>query len=115
VRDAYSLGPRGPWIIGLISSGRVRTQSDLVKRYKVGRSIIAEEVAPLTAAGLISARQSSSDRRQVELNLTPAGARVNEQVGEALVRKLTERLSGYSQYDVLFCTRLLNELGKKDT
>jgi DNA-binding MarR family transcriptional regulator len=111
VRTEYSLGLRGPWIIGLISSGRIRTQSDLVRHYQVGRSIIAEEVAPLTAAGLVSTRPSPSDRRQLELSLTPRGFQVNEQLGNSLVRIMHERLSGYSRYDLLFCMRLLEALG----
>jgi DNA-binding MarR family transcriptional regulator len=113
VREEYSLGLRGPWIIGLISSGRIRTQSDLVRRYQVGRSIIAEEVAPLTAAGLVSTRPSPSDRRQLELSLTPRGFKVNEQLGESLIRVVKGRLSGYSRYDLLFCMRLLNDLSDR--
>ena len=44
VWEGYSLGPRGPWLVGQIASGRISTQSDAAKYYKVGRSIIAEAV-----------------------------------------------------------------------
>jgi DNA-binding MarR family transcriptional regulator len=111
VRDEYSLGPRGTWIIGLIATGRIETQSDVVKRYKVGRSIIAEEMALLATAGLVGTEQSRSDRRQLDLKLTETGERANARIGEALAARMEERLAGYSVEDVRFCTNLLLGLG----
>lgn len=108
VRDEYSLGPRGTWIIGLIATGRVMTQSDVVKRYKIGRSLIADEVAQLTRSGLVRAEPNASDRRHLDLTLTPLGVRANRRMGEALVRRLEERLGrAYAAEDIEFCIELL--------
>lgn len=108
VRDEYGLGPRGTWIIGLIATGRVKTQSDVVKRYGIGRSIIAEEMAQLTRSGLVHCAPSAADRRHLDLTLTPLGLRANRRMGEALVRRLEDRLGGaYSAEDVRFCIDLL--------
>lgn len=108
VRDDYELGPRGTWIIGLIATGRVKTQSDVVKRYDVGRSIIAEEMAQLTKSGLVRCEPSASDRRHLDLMLTPLGEQANRRMGEALVQRFEERLGGaYSGQDIDFCITML--------
>jgi DNA-binding MarR family transcriptional regulator len=112
VRETYSLGPRGVWIIGKIATGRVKTQSDVVKAYGVGRSIIAEEMAILTRNGLVVAEQSPTDRRQLNLSLTPLGEEANKMLGEALEKRIRERLGGiYDLQDIRFCTELLRRLG----
>lgn len=112
VREAYSLGPRGVWILGKIATGRVKTQSDVVKAYDVGRSIIAEEMALLTKSGLVVAEQSPTDRRQLDLSLTPLGEEANKVLGEALAKRIEERLGGaYSLEDLHFCVGLLRRLG----
>jgi hypothetical protein len=63
IRDGLGLGLRGTWILGLVATGRVAIQADVVKRYKVARSIIAEEVAPLTKARLVGCEPLREDRR----------------------------------------------------
>src|SRR4051794_40566389 len=52
VRDEYSLGPHGPWIIGLIASNQVVYPSDLTKILRCGRSLISAELNKLNEAGL---------------------------------------------------------------
>jgi DNA-binding MarR family transcriptional regulator len=111
IREKYALGRRGPWIIGLIATDRLFTQSDIGKRYKCGRSTMCEEVDALVAAGLITTRKSEQDARQIVLSLTPLGEAANRRLGEAMTSLLKERLAGYSQYDVLFCARLLADIG----
>src|SRR5438093_113912 len=77
IRDEFVLGPRGPFILGQIASERVRSQSDLVRYYKVGRSIITEEVQMLAEAGLVASQKSEDDARQLELTSTQLGRGVN--------------------------------------
>jgi DNA-binding MarR family transcriptional regulator len=81
IRDEFDLGPRGTWILGLIATGRIKTQADVVKRYKLGRSIIAEEMALLTKAGLVACTPHESDRRQITVSLTESGVRANTRMG----------------------------------
>lgn len=116
VRETYSIGPRGVWIIGKIGTGRVKTQSDVVKDYAVGRSIIAEEMALLTRGGLVIAEQSPTDRRQLNLRLTPLGEEAHGMLREALATRIEERLGElYSADDIHFCIDLLRTLGGDET
>jgi DNA-binding MarR family transcriptional regulator len=114
IRDEFSLGPRGTWILGLIATGRIKTQADVVRRYKVGRSMIAEEIALLAKAGLINCEPHESDRRQVALSLTGSGIRANARMGEAMAARMSERLDRYTLGDLLFCTGLLEDLARAD-
>lgn len=112
IREEFGLGPRGTWILGLMATGRIRTQADVVRRYDVGRSIIAEEMARLTQAGLVLSERDGGDRRQVALHLTKAGEEANARMGKAMAARLAERLGGYALGDLLFCTGLLEDLAK---
>lgn len=110
VRDEYSLGPHGPWIIGLIASNHVFYPSDLTKILRCGRSLISAELNKLNEAGLINCRKSEEDGRQIELSVTPLGAETNKRVAESLTSMLEERLVHYTREDILYCARLLRDL-----
>ncbi len=112
IRDEHGLGPRGTWILGLIATGRIKTQADVVKRYQIGRSIIAEEVALLAKAGLVDCTPVKSDRRQIALTLTMMGAQANMRLGDAMAARMGERLDKYTLADLLFCTGLLEDLAR---
>lgn len=112
IREEFALGPRGTWILGLIATGRIRTQADVVKRYDLGRSIIAEEMARLTQAGLVQSERDGGDRRQVALRLTRAGEQANARMGEAMAAHMAERMEGYTLGDLLFCTGLLEDMAR---
>jgi DNA-binding MarR family transcriptional regulator len=114
IRDEFDLGPRGTWILGLIATGRIKTQADVVKRYKLGRSIIAEEMALLTKAGLVACTPHESDRRQITVSLTESGVRANTRMGEAMAARLADRLGKYTLGDLLFCTGLLEDLARAE-
>jgi DNA-binding MarR family transcriptional regulator len=108
ISDEYLLGPRGAWIVHLISSGGV-FPSDLTEAFHCGRSLITAELNRLTDAGLITYQKSSSDGRRVELTLTPLGRTVERRVKEGLSRFILQRLSAYTREEVLLCARLLRD------
>jgi DNA-binding MarR family transcriptional regulator len=110
VREEYSLGPHGPWIVGLIASNQVVYPSDLTKVLRCGRSLISAELNKLSEAGLINCRKSEEDGRQIELSVTPLGAETNDRVAESLTCMLEERLVHYTREDILYCARLLRDL-----
>lgn len=112
IRDEFGLGPRGTWILGLIATGQIKTQADVVKRYKIGRSMIAEEMALLTKAGLVACTPHETDRRQIALCLTGLGERANARMGGAMASLMAERLEKYTLADLLFCTGLLEDLAR---
>jgi DNA-binding MarR family transcriptional regulator len=112
IRDEFELGPRGTWILGLLATGRVTTQADVVRRYKVARSIIAEEVSLLAKADLVACIPHDEDRRQISLRITKLGIAANGRMGEAMAARMAERLNRYTRADLMFCTGLLEDLSK---
>lgn len=110
IRDRHRLGPRGIWIIGVISSGRVRFQSDIAKLWQIGRSMVTEEIAPLVRAGLVMAATDEADRRQIRLALTDKGRAVNEELGNAFSSLINQRLAGYGKDEIELCIDMLYDL-----
>jgi hypothetical protein len=102
IRDGFGLGLRGTWILGLVATGRVAIQADVVKRYKVARSIIAEEVALLTKASLVACEPLREDCRQIALRVTKSGTAANGRMGDAMATRMAERLNRYTRADLMF-------------
>jgi DNA-binding MarR family transcriptional regulator len=108
VTDEYSLGPRGAWILILITNGQV-FPLDLTNVFRVGRSLITAELIPLTKARLITYLKSTGDRRRVELALTPEGEKVVARVRDELSNLVVQRLANYTREEVLLCSRMLHD------
>jgi DNA-binding MarR family transcriptional regulator len=106
ITDEYSLGPRGAWMLRLISKGKVYPL-DLSKAFNIGRSLITAELNRLADANLINYTKSISDGRRLELRLTPLGERVSQRVKRDLSKLITHRLSGYTREQVALCARML--------
>jgi DNA-binding MarR family transcriptional regulator len=106
ISDEYSLGPRGAWMLRLISKGQVYPL-DLSKAFNIGRSLITAELNRLSDAGLITYTKSVSDGRRLELRLTALGDRVSQRVKRDLSKLITHRLSGYTREQVALCARML--------
>jgi len=111
IRKRHGLGPRGIWIIGLIANGRICFQSDITKLWKIGRSMVTEEVALLTRSMLISTAPDTADRRQIRLVLTAKGKAVNDELGAAFSGAIGEKLASYRPEELELCISLLNDLG----
>jgi DNA-binding MarR family transcriptional regulator len=109
VREEYSLRPRGPWILGLIHTGRVVFPSDLAKIFECSPSLITGEFNRLIDAGLVATRKHEPDGRQLELFTTPLGEQISGRIGKALVQMVHDRLAGYTREEILFCSRLLRD------
>ncbi|MEO6092066.1 MAG: winged helix DNA-binding protein [Novosphingobium sp.] len=107
ISERFSLGPRGIWIIGLVATGRIRTPSDVAKLYRIGRSMVTEQIGLLIQQGLIVSEQSKDDRRKKDISLTELGWSVNRQLGDAFTAKLQQRLGGYTAKEINFCIDLL--------
>jgi DNA-binding MarR family transcriptional regulator len=106
ITDEYLLGPRGAWMLRLISKGKVYPL-DLAKAFDIGRSLITAELNRLSDAGLINYTRSDSDGRRLELRLTALGERVSRRVKQDLSKLITRRLSGYTREQVALCARML--------
>lgn len=108
INDEFSLGPRGAWIVRIVSRGDV-FPLDLTKLFHIGRSLITAELNRLADASLITYKKSENDGRRVELALTPLGEQVNLRVKQELTKLITQRLSSYTREEVLLCARMLRD------
>lgn len=109
VTRQYSLGPRGAFILNLVSLG-ARYPLDLANAMKCGRSLITAELTRLTDAGLIVAKPGANDRRRSELALTPEGKAACQRVRGEMERLLRQTLAGYSAEEVRLFSRMLRDV-----
>ena len=107
----YGIGPRGPWMVGLIGREPV-SPHQLASFYRIGRSLVTAELKQLQDAGLIFYTKSESDGRKVELSLTPLGKELRDRLTQGLARQMSERLHGYSKEAVMTCTQLLSDFAR---
>ena len=106
VTSAYGLGPRGPWIIGIVGRTEV-SPHQLADFFTVGRSLITAELGKLSEAGFINQVRDPIDGRRTILSLTAAGREAYDRLGTDLQAFLTERLAGYTAEEVRLCARML--------
>jgi DNA-binding MarR family transcriptional regulator len=109
VTQRYDLGPRGAWILNVISNG-VAYPLELASVFCVGRSLITAELTRLTEAGLISARPGKDDRRRTELTLTPLGKTASAEIREEFLAIVRRRLAGYSAQEARLAAEMLRAL-----
>ncbi len=109
VTRQYSLGPRGAFILNLVSLG-ARYPLDLANAMKCGRSLITAELTRLTDAGLIVAKPGEQDRRRSELALTAKGEDACRRVRSEMERLLRRTLAGYSADEVRLFSRMLRDV-----
>lgn len=114
VTKRYDLGPRGAWILNLVSIGLVYPH-ELAEMFRIGRSLVSAELARLTEAGLITSRQGTGDRRRSELALTAEGQAACEQVRHDLAGLVTESLAHYTPEEIRLCARMLADMRNPPT
>ena len=105
----YDLGPRGAFILSLISGGKIYPL-DLSDMLKAGRSLITAELTRLTEAGLVTATPGRHDRRRSELALTKLGHKACQQVRDEMARIVRRNLAGYSAEEFRLFSRMLREV-----
>ena len=109
VTRQYDLGPRGAFILSLISGGKIYPL-DLSQMLKAGRSLITAELVRLTEAGLVTASPGRHDRRRSELALTRLGQEACQRVRDEMARLVRRNLAGYSAEEVLLFARMLRDV-----
>lgn len=109
VTQRYNLGPRGAFILSLISNG-IAYPLELAAIFKVGRSLITAELTKLTEAGLVVATPGEDDRRRSRQALTAAGQAACDEVRGAMERIIRRNLSGYSPEELRLFSRMLHDV-----
>lgn len=107
----FSIGPRGPWIVGLIGRSPI-SPHELAHFFNIGRSLVTAELTQLQEAGLIHYEKSAKDGRRVELSLTPRGHQMRTRLSEELITLLETRLVGYSKEQVLLTAQMLTDFAE---
>ncbi|MET0377005.1 MAG: MarR family transcriptional regulator [Rhizorhabdus sp.] len=107
----YGIGPRGPWMVGLIGR-EPASPHQLATFYGIGRSLVTAELRQLQEAGLITYKKSETDGRKVQLSLTPLGDELRNELTNGLAHLMAERLDGYSNQEVMTCARLLSDFAR---
>ncbi len=110
VTQRHDLGPRGAWILNVISHG-IAYPLELASVFCVGRSLITAELTRLSDAGLIATRPGREDRRRTELTLTPLGQQACVEIREDLSQIVRRRLAGFSPEEVRLTAEVLRALG----
>ncbi len=108
VTSRYNLGPRGAWMLNLISLSCVYPL-DLAKVFKVGRSLITAELARLSEAGLILA-EPGADRRRSRLALTSQGEATCRKTRLTMLTMARTRLAAYSADEVRLFAKMLHDI-----
>jgi DNA-binding MarR family transcriptional regulator len=109
VTQRYDLGPRGTWVLNLVSNG-INHPHELAEMLRIGRSLVSAELARLAEAGLIDARKGKGDRRRSELALTPIGEAALKEVRSELAQLVTESLGHYEPEELRLCGRILADM-----
>lgn len=109
VTRQYGLGPRGAWILILISGGK-RYPLELSEVLKAGRSLITAELVRLAEAGLVTSSQGRDDRRRRELALTIVGRQACQRVRDEMERIVRRNLAPYSAAEVRLFSRMLRDV-----
>lgn len=108
VTRQYCLGPRGAFMLNLISGG-ARYPLDLAQALKCGRSLITAELARLTEAGLVTSTTGETDKRRTALTLTPLGEAACKKVRSEMERLVKRNLAAYSSDEVRLFSRMLRD------
>lgn len=95
----YNLGPRGAFILNLLSNG-VLYPLQLATALCCGRSLITAEISRLTDAGLVTSRPGELDRRRTELTLTELGEQALAEIRAETSRIIRANLSDYTPDEI---------------
>ncbi len=113
VTAQYDLGPRGAFILQLISVGTCLPM-DLAVVLKTSRPLIAVELKRLTEAGLVVSKASKTDGRRTELSLTRKGASACQHIRSEMTRILKRNLAGYSVDEFRLAARMLRDVRRDE-
>jgi DNA-binding MarR family transcriptional regulator len=108
--DRYGLGPRGAWILMLVSEGST-SPSDIAKVMRVGPGLVTIDLNRLVKQKLLLYRKSPTDGRRIDLALTPRGTQVCWKIRHELAELADYALAGYGSDERQLFAQMLEGWG----
>jgi len=110
----YDLGPRGAWMLGMISHG-LNSPSKLSDAFCTTRSLMTAELNRLISAGLVVSTRDASDGRRLTLSLTKEGRVAEQELQIEMSRFVNEQLAGYTREEVQFCSKMIKDFSEAES
>jgi MarR family transcriptional regulator, organic hydroperoxide resistance regulator len=101
------------WSLHVVSNLQSASLSTVARHLSVSTPTVCVDVDQLEAAGLVTRRRSSRDRRAVELALTPKGRRVESRIWTRIGRLVNEASEGLPAEDIAAAVRVFGELKRR--
>jgi DNA-binding MarR family transcriptional regulator len=109
ITKELGLGPRGAFILNLVSDG-VEFPNELATKIRASRSLITADLNRLIHAGLIDSTTDADDKRMTRLKLTDAGLKICSGIRDEMARIVTRNLSGYSAAELRLFSEMLQSV-----
>lgn len=106
ITKQLGLGPRGAFILNLLSQG-AEFPSELSSKLRTSRSLITADLTRLIDAGLIESSADAGDKRMTRLRLTAPGEAVCEEVRSEMSRIVSRNLAPFSADELHLFTQML--------
>lgn len=99
------------WVVLMyLRDGLARTAKDICAEFRHDSGALTRVIDQLEERGCIERQRSTSDRRAVELHLTPSGRQLVQSLVPVVVDRLNLALADFSREEVEELKRLLNKL-----
>ncbi|WBQ19287.1 MarR family winged helix-turn-helix transcriptional regulator [Sphingobium yanoikuyae] len=112
INERHDLGPRGSWILLMISSGTLHPL-DIAATLQIGRSLVTAELVRLEKAGLLVMRKAARDQRRTELTLSAQGQEICTHLRLAMAGMIQERWARYSPQEIRLCIKMLQDIRRE--
>ena len=101
----------GQWrMIALVASGEVSSSRDLSRIFGFDPAFVSRTVGSLEAAGLMTSKRSTLDKRLLELEITEAGRRVYEKTLPTMRARQAHLLDALNEEDREVIFTIFNKL-----
>jgi MarR family multiple antibiotic resistance transcriptional regulator len=101
------------WALHLVSSLGQASLTSVARHLSVAPPTVCAKVDELVRAGFVARHRSETDRRSVELSLTPAGRRVEVRIWRAVAQVMASVTADLPRSDLATTTRVFREIRER--
>ncbi|MDY0406331.1 MarR family transcriptional regulator [Virgibacillus sp. 179-BFC.A HS] len=88
------------------------TSTEIATTFGIGKSAVTAQITRLFEKGFIERNRDTKDRRTVYLHVTPSGLEIVKQTEQVILNALGPVLGHFSDEDIRYFLRLLEELAE---